>query len=268
MDVITETDRRPEDAQGAARLVVTSLSKHYGGVRAVDNVSISVPAAQIRGICGPNGAGKTTVFDMIAGAQRPSEGTIHLEGEDITSTSASHRARRGIRRTFQRQQPIGWLTVEDNVLAALEWRGGGGGLVGDLLALPGRRRHEERRRAAAREMLAVCGLADSRGRQAAELSIGEARRLELARAVVDQPKLLLLDEPTSGLEESEVEVFAQIVRELRESTSCSILLVEHDVPFLMAICDHVTVMELGKVIADGTPAEVSRDEAVRAAYLG
>ena len=244
------------------------LSKRYGGITAVDNVSFELGAGEIRGIIGPNGAGKTTLFDMITGAQFANDGRVELDGHDVTGLSASKRARLGMRRTFQRQQPIGWLSVEDNVLAALEWQGGGGGLIGDLLALPGRRRRERDRRNQARTVLEVCGLGTSRERQAATLSIGEARRLELARAVVAQPRLLLLDEPTSGLEESEVEVFSGIVRGLRERSGCSVLLIEHDVAFVMSICDQVMVMELGRVIAQGSPDAVSRDDSVRAAYLG
>jgi len=269
MSAVIETNDLPEvTGNDRARLALEGISKRFGGVRAVDEVSFAVPPKEIRGIIGPNGAGKTTLFDIIAGAQRATGGTVMLDGRDVTDSSASKRARLGVRRTFQRQQPIGWLSVEDNVLCALEWRGGGGGMIGDLLALPGRRRIERRRRDEAQHMLALCGLADLKQRQASELSIGQARRLELARAVVDEPKLLLLDEPTSGLEESEVEVFAEIVRDVRHDTSCSVLLIEHDVPFVMALCDQVMVMELGKVIAEGTPDEVKRDKAVREAYLG
>jgi branched-chain amino acid transport system ATP-binding protein len=269
MSAVIETSDTPEaTSPGRTRLVLEGLSKRFGGVKAVDDVSFAVPPQEIRGIIGPNGAGKTTLFDMIAGAQRATAGTVVLDGTDVTAASASKRARLGVRRTFQRQQPIGWLSVEDNVLCALEWRGGGGGMVGDLLALPGRRRIERRRRDDAQHMLELCGLSELRQRQASELSIGQARRLELARAVVDEPKLLLLDEPTSGLEESEVEVFAEIVRDVRVDTSCSVLLIEHDVPFVMALCDQVMVMELGKVFAEGTPDEVKRNKAVRDAYLG
>jgi branched-chain amino acid transport system ATP-binding protein len=255
-------------ASAPAVLEVIDLTVRFGGVCAVNGVSLSVPAGEVRGLIGPNGAGKTTFFDMVTGVRAPTSGRILLHGDDITSRPAVWRSRHGIRRTFQRQQPFGWLSVEDNVLTAVDWRGGGGGIVADLLSLPPRRRIEATRRERVREVLDQCGLADLRDAVAATLPIGKLRLLELARAIIDEPQLVVLDEPTSGLEEHEAEKFGAIVRELGREHHCAVLLVEHDIPFVMDVCDRITVLNLGEVIGGGTPAEVSADPVVRAAYLG
>jgi branched-chain amino acid transport system ATP-binding protein len=247
---------------------VDDVTVRFGGVVAVNRASMAVPAGEIRGLIGPNGAGKTTLFDTITGMRPPTSGTVHFNGVDITNRSAVWRSRNGIRRTFQRQQPFGWLSVEDNVVVALDYRGGGGGLLADLVSFPTRRSVEADRRARARAVVDQCGLNDVRDVAAGKLSIGKIRLLELARAIVDEPRALLLDEPTSGLEEQESHRFAQIVREYRDRTGAAVLLVEHDVPFVMGLSDRVTVLNLGEVIAEGTPDDVSRDPAVRAAYLG
>ncbi|HUP74476.1 MAG TPA: ABC transporter ATP-binding protein [Acidimicrobiales bacterium] len=247
---------------------VEDVTVRFGGVIAVNRASMAVPAGEIRGLIGPNGAGKTTLFDTITGMRPPSSGTVHFDGTDITSRSAVWRSRNGIRRTFQRQQPFGWLTVEDNVLVALDYHGGGGGLIADLVAFPARKRIEAERRTRARAVVEQCGLGDVAQDPAGSLPIGKIRLLELARAIVDRPRALLLDEPTSGLEEHESRRLAQIVRDFRDSTGAAVLLVEHDVPFVMDLSDRVTVLNLGEVIAEGSPDDVSRNPAVRAAYLG
>jgi branched-chain amino acid transport system ATP-binding protein len=247
---------------------VEDVTVRFGGVIAVNRASMAVPAGEIRGLIGPNGAGKTTLFDTITGMRPPSSGKVSFDGLDITSRSAVWRSRNGIRRTFQRQQPFGWLSVEDNVLVALDYHGGGGGLLGDIVAFPARRRIEAERRDRARAIVEQCGLGDVSKEPAGNLPIGKIRLLELARAIVDQPRALLLDEPTSGLEEQESHRFAQIVRDFRDNTGAAVLLVEHDVPFVMDLSDRVTVLNLGEVIAEGTPDDVSRNPAVRAAYLG
>ena len=247
---------------------VEDVTVRFGGVVAVNRASMAVPAGEIRGLIGPNGAGKTTLFDTITGMRPPSAGMVHYDGLDITSRSAVWRSRNGIRRTFQRQQPFGWLTVEDNVLVALDYHGGGGGLLADLVSFPTRKRIEADRRDRARKAVERCGLSEVRDVAAGKLSIGKIRLLELARAIVDEPRLLLLDEPTSGLEEYEAHRFADVVREFRADSHAAVLLVEHDVPFVMNLCDRVTVLNLGEVIAEGTTHEVANDPAVRAAYLG
>ncbi|WP_420638698.1 ABC transporter ATP-binding protein [Candidatus Poriferisocius sp.] len=263
----TAVAERTPEADGAL-LAVEGVVVRFGGVVAVDGVSLAVPPGEIRGLIGPNGAGKTTLFDSITGVNTPSAGAIRLEGEDITGRPATWRARRGIRRTFQRQQPFGWLSVADNVLSALEWEGGGGGIAADLVAWPSRRRIEARRRERTDEVLERCGLTDVRDTPAGELPIARARMVELARAIVARPKLLLLDEPTSGIEHDEAEQLGQIIQAIRAEDHCSVLLVEHDVAFVMAQCDRITVLNLGQVIGEGSPEEVRTNPAVRDAYLG
>jgi branched-chain amino acid transport system ATP-binding protein len=249
-------------------LEASAVTMAFGGVRALSEVSVSFAAGEICGLIGPNGAGKTTLFDCLTGIRRPTSGSIRYGGEEVTGRSATWFARQGMRRTFQRQQIFGWLPVEDNVLVALEWRGGGGGLAADLLSLPSRRSRERGRRARVDEVLERCGLEALRLEPAANLPIGQARMVELARAVVDRPKVLLLDEPTSGLEESEVENLAVVVRRLCEEDGCAVVLVEHDVGFVMRECHRVVVLNLGCVIANDVPEVVRADAAVRAAYLG
>ncbi len=253
---------------GEPLLEAVGVTMTFGGVQALSEVDAAFESGTIYGIIGPNGAGKTTLFDCLTGVRRPTSGAIRLRGEDVSRRSATWRARHGVRRTFQRQQVFGWLPVEDNALVALEWRGGGGGLVGDLLALPTRRGRERVRRTRVDEVLDLCGLSGLVHEPAANLPIGRARMVELARAVVDRPDVLLLDEPTSGLEEAEVENLAQVVRSLAETDGCAILLVEHDVGFVMHHCDQVMALNLGTVIASGTPDQVRESHEVRSAYLG
>jgi branched-chain amino acid transport system ATP-binding protein len=249
-------------------LETKNLAMNFGGVQALVDVSVSFFAGELCGLLGPNGAGKTTLFDCLSGSQIPSGGSIHYLGRDVTDQSATARSRHGIRRSFQRQQTFGWLPVEDNVLVALEWHGGGGGLIGDLLALPTRRNRERARRRRVDEVLELCGLGQSRDQPTANLPIGRARMVELARAVVDHPRVLLLDEPTSGLDEEEIETLARTIKMLRREENCAVVVVEHDVGFIMHQCDRVLVLNLGQVIADDVPAAVRSNEVVRAAYLG
>jgi branched-chain amino acid transport system ATP-binding protein len=243
---------------------VANIQVRFGGVRALSDVTFAVEEGGTCGVIGPNGAGKTTLFDVITGLRRPSSGTVRLRGDDVTRTGAVRRSRLGLRRTFQRPQVFGRLTVLENVLAAVEWRGGGGGLGADLVAWPARRRLERDRRERAGEVLDRCGLGDLREAYAAELPIGQRRMVELARAVVDRPSVLLLDEPTSGLDADQAGRFAAVLRDL----DATILLVEHNVGFVMDACERVVVLDLGRVIADGPPARVRADPVVRAAYLG
>jgi branched-chain amino acid transport system ATP-binding protein len=250
-----------------AALRATDVVVRFGGVHALSGVSLDVAPAEILGLIGPNGAGKTTLFDVLSGTTAPTSGSIHLGDIDVTGRGATWRARHGVRRTFQRQQVFGSLSVEDNVLTATEWRGGGGGLPADLLALPSRRRREARRREVVDGVLADCGLADLRHEPAGTLTIGLCRMVELARAVVDEPAVLLLDEPTSGLEESETEHLGEVIARVA-ARGTAVVLVEHDVGFVMRLCHRIVVLHLGGVIAEGTPEDIQRDAAVGAAYLG
>jgi branched-chain amino acid transport system ATP-binding protein len=252
----------------SAALAVTGVSVRFGGVQALDDVSLAVNEGQVCGIIGPNGAGKTTLFDVISGLRSPQSGRISLKGRDVTRWSAAARARAGLRRTFQQQQVFGHLSVEDNVILALEWRGGGGGVIADLLSFPPRRRLEAKRRQEVREVLELCGLSTVASVRASALPIGMARRVEVARAIVDPPKILLLDEPTSGLDASDVDRLGSIIRNVVSGTECALLLVEHDVNFVMELSSVVLVLNAGKVLAKGTPHAIRRDDNVRAVYLG
>ncbi|OHV39269.1 ABC transporter ATP-binding protein [Pseudofrankia sp. EUN1h] len=248
-------------------LRLTGISKRFGGVQALTDVSLDVEPGMVRGLIGPNGAGKTTLFDVISGITAPTTGKVEFGGQDITRLTSTGRSRLGMRRTFQRAQVFSWLSVEDNVLAALEWRGGGGGVLADLVAWPKRRSLEKARREQVDEVLEWCGLADSRRVAAGSLPLGLQRLVELARAIIDTPKLLLLDEPTSGLDHTESERFGDLVQSLR-GQGTAVLLVEHDAGFVMRMCDRIAVLNLGSVLAEGTPAQIQADEAVRDAYLG
>ena len=265
----TSIDGLARDAAPAdAILVLEGVEVRFGGVAALGGVDLTVPNGTVMGLIGPNGAGKTTLFDVISGVRTPDAGRVRFAGEDVTSASATARARRGIRRTFQRVQTFGWLTVEDNVLAALEWRGGGGGMVADIARLPSRRRREKARRERATEVIEQCGLTAVRTDPVASLPIGLARMAELARAIVDEPRLLLLDEPTSGLDEREAERVIEQMERLKATGTCAVVIVEHDMGFVMEQCDAVAVLELGRVLATGTPHEIQESALVRAAYLG
>lgn len=249
-------------------LDLVEVGVRFGGISALDGVSLHVGAGEICGLIGANGAGKTTLFDVISGVRTPDSGRVRLLGDDVTTWSTHRRARAGLRRTFQRVQVFGWLTVEENLLVASEWRGGGGGVLADLVGAPGRRRRERERRERAEAVIERCGLGAVRHAQAAGLPIGTARLLELGRALVDEPRVLLLDEPASGLDAAEAERFAALVQASRTDQGTSVLLVEHDVGFVMEHCDRVVVLHLGRVIADGAPDVVRNDPAVRDAYLG
>ncbi|CAO5149837.1 High-affinity branched-chain amino acid transport ATP-binding protein BraF [Frankia sp. AiPs1] len=248
-------------------LVLEGVSKRFGGVHALTDVELAVAPGMVRGLIGPNGAGKTTLFDIISGITSASGGSVRFDGVDVTRRSATARARLGMRRTFQRAQVFSWLSVEDSVLAALEWHGGGGGVVGDLCGWPARRRHEQARRERVAEVLEWCGLTKLGTVTSGSLPLGQQRLVELARAIVDRPTLLLLDEPTSGLDAAESTRFGELVTSLR-GEGCAVLLVEHDAGFVMRICDRITVLNLGSVLAEGTPQQIQADDRVRDAYLG
>ncbi len=231
-----------------------AVDVRFGGVHALRGVTISVRPGEICGLIGPNGAGKTTLFDVLSGMRRPDAGTITYGGADITRRSPVWRARHGIRRTFQRQQLFGQLTVADNLVVARDWRGG-------TRPTP---RHRER----AATVLHACGLDDLAGTYAGGLPVGQARMVELARALADPPRVLLLDEPASGTTTEERRRLADVIRHTAEAQNCAVLLVEHNVSFVMDLCSRVVVLDLGQVLAEGTPTEIHTNPAVREAYLG
>jgi branched-chain amino acid transport system ATP-binding protein len=261
-------EERATTRDPGAVLVLEDIEVRFGGITALSGVDLTVGEREVWGLIGPNGAGKTTLFDVISGVRAPNAGRVRFAGEDITRASATSRAQRGLRRTFQRVQTFGWLTVEDNALAALEWRGGGGGMLADVASLPSRRKRERMRRGRVAEVLEQCGLTAVAKDPVASLPIGLARMAELARAIVDEPRLLLLDEPTSGLDEREAERVVEQMDRLTATSECSVVVVEHDMSFVMEHCHRIAVLELGRVIATGTPSEIQEDALVRAAYLG
>jgi branched-chain amino acid transport system ATP-binding protein len=270
---VSTIEQAPPEAPDAspsahAALAIESVSVRFGGIRALTDVSFSLDYGEVVGLIGPNGAGKTTLFDAISGVRVPDEGRVLLGGRDVTRASAVTRARWGLRRTFQRVQTFGWLSVEDNVLAATEWEGGGGGILADLVAFPTRRNRERERRARVDEILVQCGLDAVRHEPAGSLPIGLARMVEVARALVARPKVLMLDEPTSGLDEPEMARLGERIQAVRASGECAVLLVEHDVGFVMGHSDRIVVLDLGRVLAMGSPDEIQTNAAVRAAYLG
>jgi branched-chain amino acid transport system ATP-binding protein len=261
--------KEPAHARSArAVLEARHVVVRFGGVTALDDVSIGLQPSTVLGLIGPNGAGKSTLFDVLSGLTQCVSGSVWLDDEDITVRSVTWRARHGLRRTFQRPQLFESLTVEENLLAALEWRGGGGGLAADVVRLPRRRRREAQRRVVVGDILHLCGLSSLRQSSAARLTVGSARLAELARAMVDSPRVLLLDEPTSGLEEAEVERLGSVVRRIALETDCSIGLVEHDVSFVMTVCERIVVLNLGSVLASGNADDIRRHPHVAEAYLG
>jgi branched-chain amino acid transport system ATP-binding protein len=212
-------------------LEIEEVSVHFGGLLAVDDASLSVPAGCVTGLIGPNGAGKTTLFNVITGLQAPSRGRVLLDQADVTRRRPYRRARLGIARTFQRLEAFGSLTARENVL------------------------------------LERVGIARVAGTRVDSLPTGSARLVELARALATEPKVLLLDEPSSGLDEQETDALGVLLHELTAG-GLGVLLVEHDMPLVMEACSHISVLDFGRVIAQGSPSEIQADPSVQRAYLG
>jgi ABC-type branched-subunit amino acid transport system ATPase component len=244
-----------------------TITVRFGGLTALSEASIEVPAGEIVGLIGPNGAGKTTLFDVISGFTAPTRGRVSFGGRDITRASPTRRARMRIGRTFQKLELFGRLSVNDNLLVAAE-TGARLGLATDLLQLPGRHREERRAGERVDAILDLLDLRWARERRAADLPVGTARIVELGRALCTDPVVLLLDEPSSGLDSSETTAFGELLRRINEERGVGILLVEHDMDLVLDVSRHVTVLDFGRVIAGGTPDEIVRDPAVRTAYLG
>jgi branched-chain amino acid transport system ATP-binding protein len=244
-------------------LTLSSVSKNFGGLQVLHEVSLTVPARGIFGLIGPNGAGKTTVFNLITGLLAPSRGLIEFNGERLDGLPPYRVTRCGIARTFQNIRIFKAMTLVENVAVALGARGG----CGALNLLLSERSDRESERQAARELLARVGLAASADRLAGTLSYGEQRRLEIARALATGPKLLLLDEPTAGMNASEKQQMMDEIVKLEQS-GLSVLIIEHDMRFIMGLCQEITVLNFGSVIARGTPEEVRSSADVIEAYLG
>ena len=247
-------------------LEMTGLTRRYAGLVAVDRVDMQVTPGGVHAIIGPNGAGKTTLFNLISGLVPPSAGCIRFAGQDVTRLPADRRAALGLARTFQNIRIFAAMTVLENALTGMHARLTTS-LPGVVLRLPGFRSEERRAVARAREALDLVGLADKAGQRAQMLSYGDQRRLEIARAMAPEPRLLLLDEPAAGMNPAETEALATLVRRL-SGFGITIMLVEHDMGFVMDISDRVTVLNFGKRIYEGTPQAVRQEPAVIEAYLG
>src|SRR4051794_28040775 len=247
-------------------LRVADLTRRFGGVVAVDGVSFDVGAGEIVGLIGPNGAGKTTVINLLSGLLRPTAGTITFDSARLDQLPPYRIARAGVARTYQNIRLFRGLSALDNVIVGTHTRTNAS-FAARLVFAPAVRREEEQARETARQLLARVNLAGRAESRATSLPYGEQRRLEIARALAAQPRLLLLDEPAAGMNPAEMDQLIALIRSLRDEGQ-TILLIEHNMQVVMGVCDRIVVLNFGRKIAEGTPQEISQNKEVIAAYLG
>jgi len=245
--VVPASTRRPGDT-----LRASAVSRSFAGVRALDGVTLALQRQEVVGLIGPNGAGKSTLVNVLSGFDVPTDGRVELSDRDVTSWRAHRRARAGLSRTFQHSRAFASLSVRENVEVAA---------IGIGVAP-----REARRRAD--ELLGILGLADVAEAPASALAHGDERRLGVARALAPEPRFVLMDEPAAGLPEAEVPEFAAVVRSVRDDHGAGVLLIDHNMALIMAVCDRIHVLDQGRTLAEGTPAEVRANLDVTAAYLG
>jgi branched-chain amino acid transport system ATP-binding protein len=249
---LTETSQSDGERWPGAALRATAVSRSFEGVRALDGVTTEVRRTEVVGLIGPNGAGKSTLVNVLSGFDAPTSGTVELDGEDVTRWPAHRRGRAGLARTFQHSRSFRNLTVRENVEIAAIGTGTGP--------------REARRRAD--ELLELLGLDGRADAAASSLPHGDERRLGVARALASEPRYVLMDEPAAGLTEAEVPAFAAVVRAVRDDHEAGVLLIDHNMALIMDVCDRIQVLDQGRVLAEGTPADIRANLDVAAAYLG
>jgi branched-chain amino acid transport system ATP-binding protein len=258
----------PASHDGELILAADGVTKIFGGLVAVDGVTFGIPERSIVSIIGPNGAGKTTFFNMLTGLYRPSTGTVAFAGNDITGARPDQIVKMGMARTFQNIRLFATMTAVENVLVGLHSRTSAG-VFRSIFKPPSQRREEREALERARETLSYVGLKESVFDEiSVSLSYGDQRRLEIARALASEPKLLLLDEPTAGMNPAESARLTDFMRQLRDERGITILLIEHDMKVVMGVSEHITVLDHGEKVAEGNPDEVRNNPRVIEAYLG